>query len=413
MTEHLSDTIIGRYLRHELDDMGRRQADAHLSTCSSCLGRVSGAESELAVRSLTEALLPHAIDVDEPFHLSTSELENFARGNADQADRIICESHLEACEECSNELKRLSTSKPVIPVQPARWQRWSSPTPARIAAAIALIAFITLLVLLWRQQPRLDETAKTGTTPTPIPTASPTPTNLASPAESPTDTDAIAQLKDNGREIRLNRTGTLTGGEAFDNETQQMMKRVLSGGQLSKPKALSELEPNRITLLGGGNGDEAFVLIGPLGQVIETDRPTLKWQPLKGASSYVVSIYDRQFKPVAQSPPLTQTTWVTAAPLPRGETLFWEVVAMKDGKGVTAPVAPKPRAEFRVLATEQSAELTKLRGLRPVSHFALGLACARFGLINEAIDELTQLSKENPDSAEARRLLTEVRRWQR
>lgn len=406
MTEHLSNEIIELYRNHRLDDMARRRTNAHLSMCRSCLSRVSGADSEFAVQSLSEALLP--LTNDEPFHLSADELESFASGRATHADRIICESHFEVCTECSNGFSRLVTAKSVTPIKP-RWQMWSSPTPARIAAAIALLALVVLVIMLWRQQARREE-ARVVPQQTPATSPSPSPSNTASPSE-PTLSAAIALLRDNGREIRLDTSGQLSGAEGFDSETQQVIKSVLSGGSLSKPTVLHELAPGQLTLRGTGSGDQAFRLIGPVSQVVETDRPTLKWQPLKGASSYVVSVYDQNFNRVNQGPPLAKIEWRVTAPLPRGSNFYWEVTATKDGNEVTAPVAPAPKAQFKVLASQHLAELAKLRTQKPASHLALGLAYARFGLLSEAEQELAQLAKENPNSAEVRKLLTQVRRW--
>jgi hypothetical protein len=405
MTEHLSDEIVEHYRLHQLDDGARRRADAHLAACDSCVSRIAEAAPNLAFHSLREALLPRA--GEEAFHLSDGELERYAFGNTGEADKIICESHVQVCEVCEGKLFRLG----MINARPRLWMGLTA-RGLLIAASIAVIAFLALLLLLARQRARPDETVKS--LPPQIPAASPSPAleNKESPAE-PASQGAIASLKDNGRELFLDADGRLTGAEAFDSETQQMMKRVLSGSSLGKPQVLNELNAGRITLLGDDNAPQGFSLVGPLGQVIETDRPTLKWRSLAGAASYVVSIYDQKFNRVAQSPPLTQTAWAAAAPLPRGNDFFWEVVATKDGKEVTAPVAPAPKAQFKVLAAEHLAALSKLRSQKPESHFALGLAYARFGLITEALGELTALSKDNPNSPELAKLIIQLRRWQR
>jgi hypothetical protein len=55
--------------------------------------------------------------------------------------------------------------------------------------------------------------------------------------------------------------------------------------------------------------------------------------------------------------------------------------------------------------------LSKLKQHQPVSHLALGLTYARFGLVNEAEAEFRKLLNENPDSAIAKRLLRTVQNW--
>ena len=95
----------------------------------------------------------------------------------------------------------------------------------------------------------------------------------------------------------------------------------------------------------------------------------------------------------------------------RGQSYFWEVMAVKEGKQVVAPVAPAPRAQFRILEVDKLNALKSLKRQKPISHLALGLTYARFGLVNDAEGEFQYFLKENPDSATARRLLRTVQTW--
>ncbi len=275
-----------------------------------------------------------------------------------------------------------------------------STTPARVAAAIAIVGLLVLGFLLWRK-PSTRESAQTQPLPvstpfmTPAPAITPTPT-----AEIQPDTAGMVLLKDNGREIRLDRDGKLTGLEGFDGPSQQMVTAVLSGERLTKPKVLEGLTSRRMQLLGESPGEKTFRLLSPLGKVIIEDRPTLKWQPLAGATGYVVSVFDGNFNRIA-------------VPLSRGSNFFWEVTATKDGKEVSAPAAPAARVQFKVLDAENLNALTKVKSQQPASHLALGLMYAHAGLLGEAQSEFRQLVKENPDSTEAKRLLQAVQQWQR
>jgi hypothetical protein len=134
---------------------------------------------------------------------------------------------------------------------------------------------------------------------------------------------------------------------------------------------------------------------------------------LSGATSYVVGVFDANFNLVAHSPPVSKTKWTVDVPLQRGQSYSWEVTATKDGKEIKSPVAPAPSAQFKLLEADKVNALAKLKQQNPISHLALGLTYARFGLVNEAEAEFRKLLNENPDSAIAKRLLRTVQAWAR
>lgn len=413
MTEHLSEQTIGLYREGHMDAAERRQADAHLAVCEACTSRVMGSDHPAAAfHSLKEAFLPAAGAA--PFHLSTGELQNYAAGNAVPADRIVCESHIEICNECDEELRRLTASNDPQTRPATRafrpWRVRESFTPTRVAAAIALISLLALIGLLWRQR-TLDQSARNQ--PPPATTLASSPVNSPANEDHPPakDSSDIATLNDNGLRIVLDREGNVTGLDQLDEPTRQMVKAALAGERVAKPQVLESLSSPRIQLLGEPRGEAAFRLLSPLGQVIIEDRPTLKWRALAGASGYVVSVFDGNFNRIAQSPPLTKTDWTLSVPLARGGIFSWEITATKDGKEISAPTAPAPRAQFKVLETEKLSALKKLEAIQPTSHLALGLTYAKFGLVNEAQAELRRLVKQNPQSAEARKLLRTVQQW--
>ena len=412
MAEHLTEEQIGLYRQRDGDVQNRQESAAHLAVCPSCLERVLDSEhAALAVDALTEALLPPVEEA--PFHLSHAEMKSYAAGFADRADQIICESHVEICEECAEKLRLLAMAQKFVPVA----SKSRLVTTARLAAAVGLIGVLALAAVLWRLQsagPTREESAGNGTKENAAavpagPLVEATPTPVASPGLS--IPAAVAGLKDNNREVRLDSEGSLTGLEGFDESSQKMVQAALAGEGLSKPRVIDELSSPPIKLLGPGPDDSGLEVLGPAGKVITEERPTLRWRPLTGSTSYVVSIFDSNFNPVAQSPPLPGPNWSIAAPLRRGQTYSWEVAATKDGKVITAPVAPAPKAQFRILEADKLNALSKLRRQKPVSHLALGLMYARLGMVSEAEGEFRKLVKENPDSALAKKLLRTVQSW--
>ena len=153
-------------------------------------------------------------------------------------------------------------------------------------------------------------------------------------------------------------------------------------------------------------------MLEPTGKVVQSDRPTFVWSPLADATGYVVEVYDEAFNLVATSPQLTANSW-TSQPLKRGRIYSWQVKAVKDGQESRSPRPPAPQAKFRVLDAASVNELQQARQTYSSSHLVLGLLYARAGLLDEAEKEFRALQKANPDSALARRLLSQVRTLRR
>jgi hypothetical protein len=417
---HLTEEEIRLY-RSEAGDSGNRQTTAaHLAVCRPCLERVLSSEhSVVAVDALTQAFLPAA--GEESFHLSTAELKSYVAGSSAKADELICESHIEICEQCEAVLRQFSTAQHSRPFK-FNWQ-WSPSaflTPARLAAAVALIGLLTLAAFVWWQRssrpsgdklvsapPGNSTQGSPGQPPGPLAVVTPHPGNELVSSNSA----VVASLKDNSREIRLDHEGKLSGLEGFDDSSLKMAKAALASEGLAKPKVLDELSSPPIKLLGQEPSETVFQLIGPMGKVITSEHPVLSWSELTGATSYVVSIFDANFNRVTTSPAMSKTTWTVPAALSRGGTYSWEVAATKDGKLITAPLAPAPRAQFRLIEADKLNALSKLKQQKPASHLALGLMYARFGLLGDAEVEFRKLVKENPDSAAAKRLLRTVQSW--
>lgn len=464
--EHLTERQVAAYHARDIESGERRALDRHLAACEACLRRVVDTKHmEVAVASLTEAFLPPA-DA-EPFHLSRAELKRYAEGSLDGADRIIFESHLEDCPECSGGARELLSAGTNVTPLPRRaragyapqavWEsftralrRPSGLRPVHVGA-IALAVVCALAGLLWiqsrlsggRDRPPSTQSAAAGgqaqsqSAPTPQtdhPATRPADDTAArtegganpegvgaqnTPPPSRQDRrpqdapEVVVSLNDGGREVRLDEGGNLTGLEGTPLPVQRAVKAALSGKELERPDALAELAAQRITLLGQSPDDTPFALRGPVGRVVVTDRPTFRWQPLAGATDYTVAVFDANFNGVSASEPQSATQWQPTQPLPRGGIYFWQVTARKDGRAFTSPVAPAPRAQFKILEGEKLREIAQVKGSRPDSHLVLGLLYARAGLLDEAERELRLLAKANPRSEVAGRLLRRVRSWKR
>jgi hypothetical protein len=427
MTHHLSETEVSLFRERTIGPAERERIDSHVAQCDSCLRRILPSEDTALVYSeLTEALLPDS--ADEPFHLLKAELGRYVNGSIDQADRVIFESHFDICAECREAVESLAASSPVESVsssaRPAEiaaqqlYPAWSAFqfTPARAAAVGLVVACLVLAFVVWRRwhSRAVDQTAQQASSQTPTNTpgsGSPTPAPTESTKDSSTNQFAVsASLEDNGRKIQLDNTGKLIGLEELPEASRSLVRSVLANKTLSKPEVLDKLTAPSITLMDPTARENTFRLLGPSGTVIATDRPNLRWQALPGASSYTVSVFDADFNRVTRSAPQTATQWTSPA-LRRGMIYSWEVVAVRNGQEVRSPVAPAPRAQFKILEAEKLLELTSLKKHKPISHLTLGLTFARFGLLVEAEGQLQILARENPTSPVATRLLRTVQEW--
>jgi len=407
----------------------RKRIDAHVAICESCLRRILPSEdSALVYSELTEALLPDS--ADEAFHLSNADARRYANGSIDQADRVIFESHLDLCAQCSAAVQSLA-SPPVEGVAASAWQAeipaqqfspaWSETfkfTPGRAVAGVLVVAFMVLAFVMWQRWPgrTVEQTAEQTNSPTPSSSpgsGSPTPTETQATKDQTTDQFAVViSLEDNGRKIQLDSSGKLIGLEELPEASRSLALGVLTTRTLSKPDVLDKLTAPSIRLMDPTARENSFGLLGPSGTVIATDHPNLRWQALPGATSYTVSVFDADFNLVSRSTPITVTQWTTPA-LRRGMIYSWEVVAVRNGQEVRSPVAPAPRAQLKILEAEKLRDLANLKKHSPVSHLALGLTYARFGLLAEAEGQLQILARENPNSPVATKLLRTVQEWRK
>jgi len=183
---------------------------------------------------------------------------------------------------------------------------------------------------------------------------------------------------------------------------------ALTTGTVKTPRELAELSRNAGTLMGETGDGVAFPLVSPVGVVVRGDRPTLRWQPLSGATNYTVTLLDSNSGATITSPPLTATEWTVPRTLTRGGTYTWQVTAVKDGRDIISPAAPAPEARFKVLDQSKVGELERIERAKINSHLTRGVLYAEAGLLSDAKREFAALVKANPQSPTARKLLRSI-----
>ncbi len=213
--------------------------------------------------------------------------------------------------------------------------------------------------------------------------------------------------------MTLDQEGKLAGADDLPPAYQSRLKDALSTRRIERSSQLNGLIRPPSALMGTGDQKSEFSVLEPVGKVLMTNRPALRWSRMEGATAYVVEVYDDKFNLVTASPQLTDNSWATPQSLSRGKVYSWQVKAIKDGQEFESPRPPAPQAKFRILDQATANELAKAKRAYPSSHLTLGLLYAEAGLLNEAERELRLLQKGNPGSEIARSLLRQIQALRR
>jgi anti-sigma factor RsiW len=437
MYQHPTEQQLMEYRMRRLAPDAFLVIHGHVSECARCAARCyEPSQTRTDYETLLTALTP-ATD-EPPYHLTEDTAAGYVSDELDEIDREAAVTHLEVCAECTGTVARLraaledsahaaanSAATPAATDARARNRRplWpiglSRPATLKLAAAILLLAVLlsaTWLLLRARntQTPELvrddTPTAPANEALPPDRNGTPTPSPQTEPAGEQTARIVVA-LNDAGQQVTLDAQGNLAGLEQLPERLRLQIKSALFTRRLARPSALDELDQQAGTLRGAaGSNGLPFSLLAPLGVVVESDRPTFRWQPLAGAEKYDVTITDDRLNEVATSGLVTATSWRAPRALARGMTNSWQVTAhRKGGQTVTSPTPPAPQAKFQVLAQTRLTELRHARRLYPNSHLTLGVLYAQAGLLDDAAREFQALARENPQVDVAHKLLREVR----
>jgi hypothetical protein len=161
------------------------------------------------------------------------------------------------------------------------------------------------------------------------------------------------------------------------------VKREVRTDAILRPAALTGLDPNP---------DKNFEY--PVSEVVQETQPILRWKPF--AMQFTINVYNSNGMLIAHTQS-TDTNWQVPVALDHGATYQWEIVA----DGATH------RAAFRVLDEAGAAEIERVRSSSP-SFLAMGTVAERYGLLSSAQQQFEAALKQQPDSAEAARMLRDV-----
>ena len=409
MPDHLSAEQVTRYREKRIPPEELLQVDDHISQCAECRERLAPA-SELRAALQGAASIPllgqardvrpgspetasrgthfqdksgaHPPAAPENEHLAYEQLESYVDRKMSDTDREIARAHLEYCQSCSDDARDLNTFKVELADSKGQLREgwWAAfvallLTRRRVALTLATAAVIVMAVAVERWK----STSPHG----------------GSPVET-----ANSNHSDNE---------TLSAIKALPPEERSAVLEAISQQKIKSPDVLASLHGPHETLLGESTGSSRFEVLEPVGGIVREVRPTFRWQPLPGATSYSVAIFDPKLKLVQSSPAVAATQWTAGQPLQRGQIYLWQVIAkLSDGGSVSSPRPPSPEARFLVLDQRKAGEISQFQTTHPEAHLALGILYAEAGLLEQGDRELGQVPKSDPYYDLAQKLLKSI-----
>ncbi len=429
MSDHISEEALKKYRQKNLTSAEVLSVCDHLESCLICREKLAGLNPLNNLFTTLGSELKATTDDQTP-HLLPEEIADYVDRDLDDADREIADSHLMFCQPCRADVQDLNAFKASLNTFPAKdyplekplgfWEKanafwresaWGMALQATTLAVVVL--FLITSLLLKRQITDLSNSLsqlqqKNDALQKQVQDIPELQSQIAQLQlyENPWVDDSSGDtesLNDNGRQVAIEQ-GALTGIEALPPEVEQLIKNMLVNQQVRKPALPRELIAKKEVLMGDNDKKKSFSLFNPQSKIIESDRPTLNWGILDGATEYVVTVYDAEANQVAKSSPLATTRWTLPNGLKRGAIYSWEVAAKKGNEEILAPTPPTPPAKFKVLEQTKYDELSRAKRTYN-SHLVFGTLYAQAGLLDEAEREFKSLVAANPKSKLAKKLL--------
>ena len=455
MAEHLSQHTIDSFAARTLVPRDLLTAARHIAACEECRRRIEEAQPLIArARSLHAGLGEAAATA--ALHLDYDELEGYVDGKLPGPEREAVSSHLSMCAACEEEARELAvlrdnlstyphvqqratvlttptttpTTPPPTPQRETLRQRLSAFlqfTPRRLGWALAALLLVSVAgVLSWRQSPPPQLAVAPGPNTNlainaPGNAAAPKIAEGAAPGDQvPATTRQDLQNSPQSPQSAARPQPRLQAGppsevaaatESLLSDYQGIIRRALTTRRVEAPAALRELESRSSTLMGATDEGTGIKLLAPVGTVIRTSRPNLRWLPADGAADYQAVVLDSRFNVIAESGPLSETNWSPPRPLKHGTVYLWQVKARQGDREITSSSAAAKEARFKILSQAQELKLRRLAQGAP--HLEMGLIYAHHGLFDEAEREFQATIKENRQRATAKKLIESLRRLRR
>ena len=289
MKEHPSPEALSGFARGGLTAPELLALDDHLASCAECREFVGKMKQPQAGRRWKEAL---SFEAEE--HVAYDVLARHVDGELRDEERIEVTEHLDLCPRCLDEWVdlaelRASMQAPHGWVRRPLWIAWAS-------AAAAIVVGIMIAI------PRPAPPARRNT-------GAAVPKKSIAPAEVSKPQPVIKDGNVNWRVVEGEIEG-LTPAE-------QRIAASLARGAQPASELLALLGSGRRSLRGSAEAP-GVVLDAPVGVVLDDDRPSFRWRSSAPGSTFVVEVYDEDFRLVVQSDPITTLNWSPSRPLERG-----------------------------------------------------------------------------------------------
>jgi hypothetical protein len=433
INDHLTDLELELYRNRGMAPARLLVANAHLFTCEECYRRYGVEDREEAALAILRDL--GELNGSEFEHLSFEQLADYVDNRVEEKNRAEINQHVHECEECETRLQELIDLKPLVMVEATqkqekrhgRWKRamplWKTPSLAlglQIASLVLIVVVLLWAISLKKRISGLENEISQLEKAHEVVAQNADDANGASALQGDGSESAqgattpgseetpavLVALRDGSAQITLDNKGNISGLPGLSPSDESSIKEALTTARLQVPALPSGTDKTDVFM--GQPAEESFALRGPVGKVVQTARPTFRWQALKDATSYAVLLKDSTGR-VIESGSLTALAWAPEAPLKRGMIYTWQVVALKNGKEVVSPAPAQSAAQVKILEQVKIDELARVSRSHPDAHLLLGILYARAGLLDEAAREFTILLRNNPRSDVAQKLLNTVK----
>ena len=356
--EHLSDAELEAFVRRASAPSTLIETDAHLSVCADCRQRLAGIAR---AGSLYAGARKAVLQDDGMPHLSYVEVRAAAEGRPSK----MAVRHLESCAECRDEVADLARFTVTLGRPLPVGRRAPVVMLRRWAIAATLLIAVPLAWWAWRSNmaPRYTVSIHDGGGLVALDTAD----GLHTPAPVPPDAAAA-------------------------------LKTVLQSRRLTIPQGNRSSQPEVLLGPPARTSGPAVIIRYPVNETVLTPKPRFEWEASGAADGYRVSVYDRGFRLVTESPVLAGGPWSPSVDLVPGQSYTWVVGARMGGREIHAPAPPAPEARFTVLSSAESARLQEMRRKYPAEHLMLAALLAQAGALTPAWEELEALERANPGS---------------
>ena len=434
VSDHFSIQDVDRYRSRSMPVPELLAMNDHLAVCLMCRELFEEPDRLRATYTFVRASLGET-GVGAGPHLNYDQIVSYTEELLSDQERNIVNIHLEACRSCEAEVDDLQRTRAVDfserPETGGRSSRsfrgrprsalssgYGIPLQIALTFAIAAVASVITAYLLQgrlgQQEALLNEVRARGDE-----LQRGLEESKGSVAELKREIERIGELSsgdpsavriavnDAQGSVTLNAKGTIGGLEFVEPRDERLIRESLTTGKAPTPAMLTKLLGKPGTTMGPSN--DSFGLLSPVGTVILTNHPTLRWELLSGASGYLVTVLDSGFGEVETSPMLSETEWQVTRPLRPGGVYLWQVRALKDGVEIRSPSTKQGEAKFKVLERSKALEVERLKHAYSNSHLALGVLYANSGLLEEANREFEALARANPESKLVKSLIRSLK----